>query len=73
MEEEGSVPDINSHNIILYGLARSGGPNRAMEMVMKMKNANIKPDSVSYNTVLGCLSRAEAVGKIDDIRKDSVP
>ncbi|RYR50741.1 hypothetical protein Ahy_A07g037363 isoform B [Arachis hypogaea] len=60
MEEHGCTPDVNSHNIILNGLARTGGPKRAMEMLNKMKaSATNKPDAVSYNTVLGCLSRAE--------------
>ncbi|XVE88929.1 hypothetical protein DITRI_Ditri19aG0109500 [Diplodiscus trichospermus] len=58
MKENGCAPDLNSHNIILNGLARTGGPKRAMEMLTKMKNSKIKPDVVSYNTVLGCLSRA---------------
>ncbi|KAK4789918.1 hypothetical protein SAY86_017222 [Trapa natans] len=59
MEKNGCIPDINSHNIILNGLARSGGPARAMEIFTRMKNnMKIRPDSVSYNTMLGCLSRA---------------
>ena len=35
-----------------------GVPKPAMEMLSKMKNSEIKPDAVSYNTVLGALSRA---------------
>jgi len=58
MEENGCTPDINSHNIILNGLARTGGPKGALEMFTKMKNSTIKPDVVSFNTILGCLSRA---------------
>ncbi|KAL4202788.1 hypothetical protein AMTRI_Chr02g265320 [Amborella trichopoda] len=42
MQEEGCNPDINSYNIILNGIAR----------------AVIKLDVISYNTVLGVLSRA---------------
>ncbi|KAG4955384.1 hypothetical protein JHK85_041764 [Glycine max] len=58
MEENGCTPDINSHNIILNGLARTGVPRRALEMFTKMKNSTNKPDAVSYDTILGCLSRA---------------
>ncbi|VFR02593.1 unnamed protein product [Cuscuta campestris] len=62
MVENGRVrPDINSYNIILNGLAKSGsGSTRpAVDMFVKMKESgDVKPDAVSYNTVLGCLSRA---------------
>uniref|UniRef100_A0A0A0L8E8 Pentacotripeptide-repeat region of PRORP domain-containing protein n=1 Tax=Cucumis sativus TaxID=3659 RepID=A0A0A0L8E8_CUCSA len=38
--------------------ARTGGPKRAIEMFTKMKESEIMPDAVSYNTILSCLSRA---------------
>ncbi|KHM98766.1 Pentatricopeptide repeat-containing protein [Glycine soja] len=36
----------------------NGVPRRALEMFTKMKNSTNKPDAVSYDTILGCLSRA---------------
>jgi pentatricopeptide repeat protein len=58
MQEHGCIPDINSYNIILNGLAKTGGPHRAMEMLSNMKQSKVRPDVVSYNTVLGALSHA---------------
>ncbi|XP_047310402.1 pentatricopeptide repeat-containing protein At3g16010 [Impatiens glandulifera] len=59
MEDNGCEPDLNSHNIILNGLARTGGPRQAIDMFRKMqKQSRLKTDAVSYNTVLGCMSRA---------------
>ncbi|KAJ4843837.1 hypothetical protein Tsubulata_047104 [Turnera subulata] len=60
MEENGCAPDMNSRNIILNGLAKMSNPNRASEMFAKMKESRFKPAAVSYDTLLGCLSRFAA-------------
>ncbi|KAL0857438.1 hypothetical protein Bca101_062592 [Brassica carinata] len=54
MEENGFILDVNSHNIILNGFAREGVPKLAIDMFEDMKQSGIKPDGVTYNTLLGC-------------------
>ncbi|KAJ4897937.1 Pentatricopeptide repeat-containing protein [Raphanus sativus] len=60
MEENGCSADVNSHNIILNGFARTGAAKRAVEMfeAMKRSSGGVKPDGVTYNTLLGCFAHA---------------
>ncbi|KAH0934281.1 hypothetical protein HID58_011398 [Brassica napus] len=59
MEENGCIADVNSHNIMLNGFARTGAPKRAIEMFEAMKRSGVvKPDGVTYNTLLGCFAHA---------------
>lgn len=43
---------------ILNGFAREGVPKLAIDMFEAMKQSGIKPDGVTYNTLLGCFLHA---------------
>ncbi|KAM1219616.1 hypothetical protein ACFX11_046724 [Malus domestica] len=46
MEENDCILDLNSHNIIFNGLARTGGPNQDLEKFSKTKHSKIELDEL---------------------------
>ncbi|MCI40728.1 pentatricopeptide repeat-containing protein, partial [Trifolium medium] len=57
MLDRGALPTVSTYNAIMYGRCREGEVSGARGFLDVMVSKNLKPDLVSYNTLIDGYSR----------------
>ena len=58
-------PTVTTYNAVIDACAKHGEPERALEVLNKMKQMSIVPDSTSYDTVLNAFAKCEKEGSAE--------
>jgi pentatricopeptide repeat protein len=67
MEKSNNLLDVFSYSIIIHGFGCSGEASKALEMYKKMKKSGLRPNLVTFNTLIDVLGKAEMIFEVQEI------
>lgn len=66
MKDQNITLDIRVYNILLKGLSRKGNTDAIPGVLQEMREANIKPSSITYNTLINSYVKG---GQLEEARR----